>query len=43
LLDINRELHNTLIVVTHSTELADAMDAVVEMQPGGGLTVVRSG
>lgn len=43
LLDINRELHNTLIVVTHSNELADAMDSVVEMQPGGKLTIQRAG
>ena len=42
LLDINRELHNTLIVVTHSSELADSMDSVVEMQPGGGLSIQRS-
>lgn len=43
LLDINRELHNTLIVVTHSAELADSMDSVVEMQPGGRLTIQRTG
>ena len=43
LLEINRELHNTLIVVTHSSELADAMDSVVEMQPGGKLTIQRTG
>ncbi|MBN8550546.1 MAG: ABC transporter ATP-binding protein [Deltaproteobacteria bacterium] len=42
LLEINRELHNTLIVVTHSAELANAMDSVVEMQPGGGLTIQRA-
>jgi lipoprotein-releasing system ATP-binding protein len=40
-LEMNRELHNTLIVVTHSQELARSMDLVVEMEPGGGLTPVR--
>ena len=37
LLEMNRELQNTLIVVTHSHELAKTMDLVVEMQPGGEL------
>lgn len=41
LLEINKELRNTLIVVTHSTELAEAMDVVLEMQPGGALSVQR--
>jgi lipoprotein-releasing system ATP-binding protein len=41
-LEMNRELHNTLIVVTHSHELARSMDLVVEMEPGGGLTPVQS-
>jgi lipoprotein-releasing system ATP-binding protein len=41
LLDINRELSNTLIVVTHSEELAGSMDSAVEMQPGGELKVLR--
>lgn len=40
-LEMNKELHNTLIVVTHSQELARSMDMVVEMEPGGGLTPVR--
>ena len=37
LLEMNRELNNTLIVVTHSEELARTMDVVVEMLPGGAL------
>ncbi len=37
LLDMNRELQNTLIVVTHNEELARSMDLVVEMMPGGAL------
>ena len=37
LLEVNRELNNVLIVVTHSRELAAAMDIVLEMQPGGAL------
>ena len=37
LLDMNRELKNTLIVVTHNEELARSMDLVVEMLPGGAL------
>lgn len=37
LLEMNRELDNTLIVVTHSEELARNMDMVVEMTPGGAL------
>jgi lipoprotein-releasing system ATP-binding protein len=40
-LEMNKELHNTLIVVTHSQELARCMDMVVEMEPGGGLIPVR--
>jgi lipoprotein-releasing system ATP-binding protein len=41
LLEMNRELQNTLIIVTHSQELARSMDLVVEMEPGGALVPVR--
>jgi lipoprotein-releasing system ATP-binding protein len=41
LLDMNRELNNTLIIVTHSHELARSMDVVVEMMPGGGLRALE--
>ncbi len=37
LLEMNRELKNTLIIVTHNNELARSMDLVVEMLPGGAL------
>lgn len=37
LLEMNREQRNTLIIVTHSRELARSMDLVVEMLPGGAL------
>jgi len=37
LLEINRELKNLLIVVTHNPELAQSMDTVLEMMPGGNL------
>jgi len=37
LLEMNRELQNTLIIVTHNNELAQSMDVVVEMMPGGAL------
>ena len=37
LLESNRRLENTLIVVTHNTELARNMDMAVEMLPGGDL------
>jgi len=39
-LELNRELQNTLIVVTHNHELAKSMDLVVEMMPGGELVPV---
>jgi lipoprotein-releasing system ATP-binding protein len=42
LLELNRELKNTLIIVTHSHELARSMDLVVEMSPGGELTQVSN-
>lgn len=42
MLTMNRELHNTLIIVTHNHELARTMDLVVEMMPGGELVPVRS-
>jgi lipoprotein-releasing system ATP-binding protein len=42
LMQMNRELENTLIVVTHSHELARTMDLVVEMLPGGGLIEHRA-
>lgn len=41
LMEMNRELQNTLIVVTHSHELARTMDVVVEMMPGGGLRAIE--
>jgi lipoprotein-releasing system ATP-binding protein len=41
LLDLNRELRNTLIIVTHNHELAWNMDLVVEMKPGGELVPVK--
>jgi len=37
LLELNREQRNTLIIVTHSRELARSMDVIVEMLPGGAL------
>jgi lipoprotein-releasing system ATP-binding protein len=37
LLELNREQRNTLIIVTHSRELARSLDVVVEMLPGGAL------
>ena len=40
LLESNRRLENTLIVVTHNTELARNMDMAVEMLPGGNLVSV---
>jgi lipoprotein-releasing system ATP-binding protein len=40
-LELNRELENTLIVVTHNQELARSMDLVVEMLPGGELVTVK--
>lgn len=42
MLEMNRELRNTLIIVTHNHELASSMDVVVEMMPGGELVPVRS-
>jgi len=37
LLAINAELNNVLVVVTHSDDLAQSMQHVVEMSPGGSL------
>lgn len=37
LLDLNSERESLLLVVTHNRELAQAMDIVVEMKPGGAL------
>jgi lipoprotein-releasing system ATP-binding protein len=37
LLDLVREIHGTLIVVTHSPSLAGALDVQYEMQAGGAL------
>lgn len=37
LLQINRDLGNVLIVVTHNQDLASSMDIVLEMLPGGKL------
>jgi lipoprotein-releasing system ATP-binding protein len=39
-LEMNRELKNVLIIVTHNNELARSMDLVVEMMPGGALVPV---
>jgi lipoprotein-releasing system ATP-binding protein len=39
-LELNKELGNTLIIVTHNQELARSMDLVVEMMPGGQLVSV---
>jgi lipoprotein-releasing system ATP-binding protein len=39
-LELNKELGNTLIIVTHNQELARSMDLVVEMMPGGNLVSV---
>ncbi|MFN4896453.1 MAG: ABC transporter ATP-binding protein [Pseudomonadota bacterium] len=41
-LELNRELQNTMIVVTHNHELAKSMDVVVEMMPGGELVPVAN-
>ena len=40
-LELNRELENTLIVVTHNQDLARSMDLVIEMLPGGELVTVE--
>jgi lipoprotein-releasing system ATP-binding protein len=37
LLELNAELKNLLVIVTHSLELARSLDAVYEMKPGGNL------
>lgn len=37
LLEMNRELGNVLIIVTHNQELAKSLSKVVEMMPGGEL------
>lgn len=42
LLELNRELGNLLIVVTHSPDLAAKMDLVLEMQSGGSFLEVDS-
>lgn len=41
LLEVNEELGNILIVVTHSAELADSMNVVLEMLPGGELRFIK--
>lgn len=38
--EMNNDLDNLLIVVTHLGELARSMDCVLEMEPGGRLSVV---
>ncbi len=40
LLEMSREQQSTLIIVTHSRELASSMGTVVEMLPGGSLVPV---
>jgi lipoprotein-releasing system ATP-binding protein len=37
LVELNRELNNLMIVVTHSLELAASLDRAYRMQPGGQL------
>ena len=37
LLELQKETEATLIIVTHSKELAASLDLCLEMQPGGGL------
>jgi len=43
LMKMNRELGNLLVVVTHSGELARAMDRTIEMEPGGNLLFRTNG
>jgi lipoprotein-releasing system ATP-binding protein len=43
LLENNREQGSTLIIVTHNHELARSLDMVVEMRPGGALSVLPEG
>lgn len=43
LLNMRREQKTTLIIVTHSEELARKMDVVLEMQPGGELRARSKG
>lgn len=40
LLEINREQHSLMLVVTHNRELAESMDVMLEMLPGGTLQLV---
>ncbi len=42
LLEMNNDLKNLMITVTHLGELARSMDCVLEMVPGGRLSVVSS-
>lgn len=43
LMEINRELSNLLVIVTHSMELARSTDMIVEMLPGGELRRIDGG
>ena len=40
LLEVQRDLHSLLLIVTHSIDLAEAMQQRLEMQPGGSLRVL---
>lgn len=37
LIELHKESNSTLVIVTHSTELAASLDLCLEMQPGGAL------
>ncbi|MCL4139355.1 UNVERIFIED_CONTAM: hypothetical protein GTU68_039303 [Idotea baltica] len=41
LLDLNKKLNSTLIIMTHSMNLAQKMDLVLKMKPGGNLGEVK--
>ncbi|RMG40851.1 MAG: ABC transporter ATP-binding protein [Candidatus Dadabacteria bacterium] len=41
LLELNHELNNTMIIVTHNQQLASSMDHMYEMLPGGFLKLKR--
>jgi lipoprotein-releasing system ATP-binding protein len=40
LLEMNKELGNLMILVTHNQDLAKSMDIVLEMLPGGNLRLI---
>ena len=41
LMESHRALKNLLIIVTHNMELAESLDVMYEMQPGGRLELVK--